>query len=187
MQAKNILDVWLRNIELKPISNQPQNAAFSAPRADAQGKQQVYNVLSEADTCDLQRNFSHYIPTNPVSPLNNSKSGGRLMSSPRFWSRRRDSNPRPLGPEPSALPSALRLDTEGLHVQASPLFVRLRTLTGAGDGRAHFLMRRLRAEALVKFCCKQRTVLFALRKIPSQGSTPVPLDLCPLTDFDWSR
>ena len=63
----------------------------------------------------------------------------------------------------------------------------IRTLTGAGDGRAHFLMRRLRAEALVKFCCKQRTVLFALRKIPSQGSTPVPLDLCPLTDFDWSR
>ncbi len=26
-----------------------------------------------------------------------------------FWSRRRDLNPRPLGPEPSALPSALRL------------------------------------------------------------------------------
>ena len=56
----------------------------------------------------------------------------------------------------------------------------IRTLTGAGDGRAHFLMRRIRAEALVKFCCKQRTVLFALRKIPSQGSTPVLLDLCPL-------
>ena len=27
-----------------------------------------------------------------------------------FWSRRRDLNPRPYGPEPYALPAALRLD-----------------------------------------------------------------------------
>ena len=82
MQAKNILDVWLRNIELKPIPNQPQEAAVFAPYTDSRGKQRVSAILSETDTCDLQRNFSHYIPTNPVSPLNNSKSGGKTYVFP---------------------------------------------------------------------------------------------------------
>ena len=34
----------------------------------------------------------------------------RKNLAPLFWSRRRDLNPRPYGPEPYALPAALRLD-----------------------------------------------------------------------------
>ena len=45
---------------------------------------------------------------------------------------------------------------------------------GAGDGRAYFKKSAdFARKALVKFCYKQRTVLFVGRKIPSQGPTPV--------------
>ena len=49
------------------------------------------------------------LPSNPVSPLLDIQKRESQKALPFLWSRRRDSNPRPLGPEPSALPSALRL------------------------------------------------------------------------------
>ena len=82
MQAKNILDVWLRNIELKPIPNQPQEAAVFAPYTDSRGKQRVSAILSETDTCDLQRNFSPCLPTHPLLPIHKSKSMGRHYAFP---------------------------------------------------------------------------------------------------------
>ena len=46
-------------------------------------------------------------PSSPVAYHLQSKKRRRLFSQPSsfFWSRRRDLNPRPLGPEPSALPN----------------------------------------------------------------------------------
>ena len=43
----------------------------------------------------------------------------RLIAKSPLWSKWRDSNPRPLGPEPSALPTALHLE----NVFASVLYI----------------------------------------------------------------
>ena len=50
------------------------------------------------------------LPSNPAFCLSEIQKGRRASAHLPFWSRRRDSNPRPYGPEPYALPTALRLD-----------------------------------------------------------------------------
>ena len=66
--------------------------------------------LTTARTADARCAMKCLVrPSNPVSPLLDIQKGESQKALPFLWSRRRDSNPRPLGPEPSALPSALRL------------------------------------------------------------------------------
>src|SRR6185503_6442425 len=58
-----------------------------------------------------------------------------------FWSGREDSNLRPLGPKPSALPGC-----------ATPRFARKKTL-GFCDGRAILASRSTAGQAAQKFAC----------------------------------
>ena len=74
-------------------------------------QQKPIAVKSAVETADLRKTSFACLPTNPVSPnqRNKKESNGKLLSF--LWLRRRDLNPRPYGPEPYALPTALRLNT----------------------------------------------------------------------------
>ena len=57
--------------------------------------------LTTARTADARCAMKCLVrPSNPVSPLLDIQKGESQKALPFLWSRRRDSNPRPLGPEP---------------------------------------------------------------------------------------
>ena len=92
--------------------------AFSgAPRSDVINvvlcRQVFHNPSFVRQSVLLPQNGSHpRIPSQAVE----SKTAVPPMVIRLFWSRRRDLNPRPYGPEPYALPAALRLDFSIFHL-----------------------------------------------------------------------
>ena len=96
-RGKSLRRFWSRRRDLRLWRRAPVNSPPGCPVC-------AHPICFRAVRAQTARSPLAPPPSNPVDVRNNEKES-RQKPAPFLWSRRRDLNPRPLGPEPSALPN----------------------------------------------------------------------------------